>query len=201
MVDRAVIDAQEAFERESHKIMKDLHRKAKSRIAAALREIGKNEVKNTNNRLKYAGGLAKIVGDSKVIDAVYKSSPNKNQLGTLTFGTDEIVQGKGRWKTSTMTGEVINLVEMINTGVPSGTITSASLHTDAQKQRGFIFGGNHPTTPKRLKTKLKVGTRTPALAPVDDFLPQAERNIVSKLENAVTKAIDKTMREIGRKQK
>ena len=109
MVDRVVIDAQKAFEQQSHLVMKEFHLKTKSRIAMALQKIGKEEIRRTNDRLANRGTFAKMVSKKRVVKAKYKSSAVKHQLGTLSFGAFEPVQGEGRWKTSTVTGEIIDL--------------------------------------------------------------------------------------------
>jgi hypothetical protein len=202
MVDKVVIDAQKAFEQQSHLVMKEFHLKTKSRIAMALQKIGDDERKRTNDRLANRGTFAKMVSKKRVVKSKYERSAAKHQLGTLSFGAFEPVQGEGRWKTSTMTGEIIDLASIIHTGMKEATITRDSLHTEKQQKRGYIFGGNYWDTKKNFNMKLKIGkVKGSGVDKVDDFLPKAEENILRDLEIAVKEAVNKAIREAGRKVK
>lgn len=184
---------------DTKKLIKRLTEQQRQSIGAAFKKIGNHEVKRTKNRLEGRGGLAKMVAKTNSIESKFTQSRSDNtDMGTISFGAFQEIQGKGRWKSSTRTGEPINIAAVLMTGSPKdGKPKPVGLYTEGQKKRGIIYGGNHPDIKKYVRHEIiKEGKVTRRIPEEKEFLEKAQSNILRDLEATIPKLIEDATKKI-----
>ena len=159
------------------KYMKKFGEEAKVEIFDALKKIGKNEERNTQNRLT---GRSTTTGDifDKVGNSVNSAVlPGNDGMPFLRFGAGKDFEG-----VRSQNGEV-NIAGILAFGKRKGKPSS-------EKAQGFYkkLGG---------KIYLPKGYESPAKEPESAFLDKAQDNIIRNIEQKVPEALRKAFGEVS----
>ena len=190
------IDAGRFLEKDTKKLLDKFEREQKRKIANLMAEIGRKEMKNTKSRLTSRGGLGKHIARSNKLVSKFKMSGNKGDYGTLFFGMEGKIRSReGRLELVDDLAALYAFGKENFAAIGDGDGSHAFVGVDALGARdrfpipGFIYAGVSPNRRPAFRRRLKIGFVSPDIPEADEFLPQAEENIINKLETEVSAAI------------
>ena len=205
------LDAGRALDRDTKKLLDKFERNQKQKIVALMAKVSRKEFKKTRGRLISKGGLARQVGKHNAFETRIEASASQKDYGTIFFGLTQKIRSdleQGRTQLIDDIGALYAFGKQNFAAIGSGDGTHQFPHSPTEwRERGFVYSGGFPgaTSGKRsladFGSKLKVGWVHPDIPPADEFLPEAERNILRALEATIPDAIDKAWRESEGKRK
>ena len=190
------IDAGRFFTKDTKKLLDRFKRGQKQKIANLMAEIGRKEMKNTRSRLTSQGGLGKHIARSNKLVSKLKMSGDAGDYGTLFFGMEGKIRSReGRLELVDDLAALYAFGKQNFAAIGDGDGSHAFIGVDALGARerfpipGFIYAGVSPNRRPAFRRRLKIGFVSPDIPEADEFLPQAEENIINKLETEVSAAI------------
>ena len=202
------IDAGRFLKKDTKKLLDRFKRGQKQKIANLMAEIGRKEMKKTRGRLKSQGGLGKHIARSNKLVSKLKMSGDAGDYGTLFFGMEGKIRSReGRLALVDDLAALYAFGKENFAAIGDGDGLHAFVGVDAlgAKDRlpipGFIYAGVSPNRQPAFRRRLKIGFVASDIPRADEFLPQAEENIINKLETEVSAAITEAWEQSESKRK
>lgn len=214
------VDAGKVLSKDTKKLLDKFTLEQKRKIFGLMAKIARKEHKKTRKRLENKGGLAKQVAKNNAFIAKTEASFEAGDYGTIFFGLTKKIRSddaRGRTKLIDDIGALYAFGKQNFAPIGSGDGSHQFPHSPTKwRKRGFVYSGGFPgALRKKMNAKgesragnlgsfgrrLKIGYVHPDIPPAEEFLPQAEEQILRGLEREIPNAIRRAWEESGEKRK
>tara|TARA_Y100000361_G_scaffold151210_1_gene168228 strand:- start:217 stop:894 length:678 start_codon:yes stop_codon:yes gene_type:complete len=211
-------EAGKAFDKDTKKLFDKFSKQQKRKVLSLMAKVARKEHKKTRKRLFNKGGLAKQVAKNNAFVTSIESSLEKGDYGTIFFGLTKKIRSddeRGRTKLIDDIGALYAFGKQNFAPIGSGDGSHQFPHSPTKwRKRGFVYSGGFPgALRKKMNAKgesragnlgsfgrrLKVGYVHPDIPPADEFLEQAEKQILDGLAREIPDAIRRAWEESGEK--